>query len=72
MDSLKTCNKKERDAYSQLLEEHRNRFAKDEVWTYALMKMIRYKDPHFASLSNLKFIDSKDLYVAANFIGCGR
>lgn len=72
MDSLKTCNKKERDAYSQLLEEHRNRFAKDEIWTYALMKMIRYKDPHFASLSNLKFIDSKDLYVSANFIGCGR
>ena len=72
VDSLKTCNKREREAYSKLLEEHRNRFGKDEVWTDALMRMIRYKDPHFASISNLKFIDTKDLYVTANFIGCGR
>lgn len=64
--------KKERENYGALLKEHDLRFYKDDVWTTALMKLIPYRSSHFASISSLKYIDTTNVHVGANFIGCGR
>jgi hypothetical protein len=36
------------------------------------MKLIPYREPHYANVVNLKHIKTDSLYVAANFIGSGR
>lgn len=64
--------KKERENYGNLLQEHDLRFYKDDVWTRALMKLFPYRNAHFASIANLKYINTENLHIGANFIGSGR
>lgn len=36
------------------------------------MRLIPYRNTHYANIKNLNFIDTSDLYVSAAFIGSGR
>ena len=54
------------------IKKHNDRFSRDEVWTKALRLLISYANPHFASISHLKYVQTAQLHVAASFIGCGR
>ena len=36
------------------------------------MRILTYKEPHFASVSNIKYIDTKMLHFAAGFLSSGR
>lgn len=65
-------NEKERDTYLKMVEDHRNRFVVNDNWTQAMSKLIVYKEPHFTSVGHIKYVSTKDLHVAANFIGCGK
>lgn len=65
-------NRKEKEKYVKLYNEHQSRFYKDEVWTSALMKLIPYREPHLACVANLKYVKTESLYLGANFIGSGK
>jgi hypothetical protein len=36
------------------------------------MSIIPYKDPHFASIQNIKYINTDMLHIAANFVSSGK
>ena len=65
-------NRKEKLLYSQLLEKHRTRHFKHNVWIEALMKMIVYKAPHYVGAQHLKKVNPESLYIGANFVSSGR
>ena len=72
VQSIEDFNEEEMQEYLRLVEERRQHFKKDEVWTNALVKLIKYKDPHFAAVAQLKYVSTANLHIGVSFIGSGK
>lgn len=65
-------NRREGQIYKKRLDEFLNNFLRPESWTKAIQKLLVYNRPHLTSLNLLKIADSKNLFIGASFIKCGR
>ena len=49
-------NEEERLNLINAIKGHNDRYSRDDVWTKALRLLISYANPHFASITYLKYV----------------
>jgi hypothetical protein len=69
---LEELNAKQLAIYNKQIEDYKNKFKDFVVWSRAIQNMIPYKHPHICGIDQMKLVEPKELYVSANFIGCGK
>ena len=68
----KDMDRREGQLHKKRLDECLDNYLRPENWTKAIQKLLVYNQPHCTALSLLKIAESKNLFVGASFVKCGK